>query len=949
MFKKRLFTALLAVLMVASAMQAANPKREFRSAWLATVANIDWPKQKGISETVIAQQKSSLNAILDRMVELNMTTVCFQVRSMSDALYESSYEPWADQMTGVRGQHPGWDPLKYAVEECHKRGLEIYAWVNPFRWASSGDLNRWTTPFDEEIKSKGWLLSNGSYIVMNPALPAVRAHIVNVCKEIITKYSVEGMIFDDYFYPSGGMAENSTAADYNLWKNSGTSMTIGDWRRQNVNDAIKEIYDMIQDVRPEVRFGLAPPGTAGASASKYGLTMCPAGYDGQYKSLYADPLYWMANHIVDYMSPQVYWHNDHRLAKFGPLAKWWYELAAHFKNVHCSMSVNIYDLVTSMGSQADLGNTEAHYKEHVTNIKQSREYAAALGLKAFGSNFYSIQYLCSPYKAHGDYLAQNCFQTKALVPVVDWKKAKSYNAVTGLVYTDGKLSWDPVTDGMSTIRYSVYAIPTTVSQKAAMNSDGDGFDAKYLQGVSYLPTFSISSNLQSGYWYAVCVYDGYGNEHAAATTDFDYNGPEPGADGEYYGSEDNVTIKSIWSINSDNGGLAFAGNGGLNRAFCAVGDYVYVAGRESNASTSATYLRKIEGATGKVIGDIKLGAEASVGLYPCNDVIKDQSGNVCITNLTTNAQTTPLRVPLVNLETGALTEIASLKITKTIPAGTYRIDHAAILGDVLSGDFAIYAAVSSTASVVRWTFTGGKQTNEEVSTVTKLYQETATDFGSAPRVVPVTSYSYFIDGSNIAWSRYVFSSGTLQDSFTEKASIAPTSFWANGGTFFTLNKKYFITYSSADQQEGFKFNVAYSTNKNMGFDTMNYLWTLPRSGMGTVASGTGQASADYVQVNDATIRLYYYVPGIGINAYELEDTTVSGIEENVASEISVIVAGNTIKVSEVAQSINVYNMMGMQVAHAANVQEVDVNVPSGIYIVVAIVDGVAYKQKIVVR
>ena len=515
--------------MVASAMQAANPKREFRSAWLATVANIDWPKQKGISETVIAQQKSSLNAILDRMVELNMTTVCFQVRSMSDALYESSYEPWADQMTGVRGQHPGWDPLKYAVEECHKRGLEIYAWVNPFRWASSGDLNRWTTPFDEEIKSKGWLLSNGSYIVMNPALPAVRAHIVNVCKEIITKYSVEGMIFDDYFYPSGGMAENSTAADYNLWKNSGTSMTIGDWRRQNVNDAIKEIYDMIQDVRPEVRFGLAPPGTAGASASKYGLTMCPAGYDGQYKSLYADPLYWMANHIVDYMSPQVYWHNDHRLAKFGPLAKWWYELAAHFKNVHCSMSVNIYDLVTSMGSQADLGNTEAHYKEHVTNIKQSREYAAALGLKAFGSNFYSIQYLCSPYKAHGDYLAQNCFQTKALVPVVDWKKAKSYNAVTGLVYTDGKLSWDPVTDGMSTIRYSVYAIPTTVSQKAAMNSDGDGFDAKYLQGVSYLPTFSISSNLQSGYWYAVCVFDGYGKEHTPATTDFVYDGPEPGA------------------------------------------------------------------------------------------------------------------------------------------------------------------------------------------------------------------------------------------------------------------------------------------------------------------------------------------------------------------------------------------------------------------------------------
>ncbi len=950
MFKKRLFTALLAVLMVASAMQAANPKREFRSAWLATVANIDWPKQKGISETVIAQQKSSLNAILDRMVELNMTTVCFQVRSMSDALYESSYEPWADQMTGVRGQHPGWDPLKYAVEECHKRGLEIYAWVNPFRWASSGDLNRWTTPFDEEIKSKGWLLSNGSYIVMNPALPAVRAHIVNVCKEIITKYSVEGMIFDDYFYPSGGMAENSTAADYNLWKNSGTSMTIGDWRRQNVNDAIKEIYDMIQDVRPEVRFGLAPPGTAGASASKYGLTMCPAGYDGQYKSLYADPLYWMANHIVDYMSPQVYWHNDHRLAKFGPLAKWWYELAAHFKNVHCSMSVNIYDLVTSMGSQADLGNTEAHYKEHVTNIKQSREYAAALGLKAFGSNFYSIQYLCSPYKAHGDYLAQNCFQTKALVPVVDWKKAKSYNAVTGLVYTDGKLSWDPVTDGMSTIRYSVYAIPTTVSQKAAMNSDGDGFDAKYLQGVSYLPTFSISSNLQSGYWYAVCVYDGYGNEHAAATTDFDYNGPEPGADGEIYDKNGTVSVECVWFKTVNNGGITFNENGGLNRAFCAVGDYVYISGRESNSSTAAAYLRKINGATGAVVGDIKLGAEASVGLYPCNDVIKDQSGNVCITNLTLDAKTTPLKVHKVNLSNGALTEVASLTVTSTIPnVEKARIDHAALWGDVAKGDFTVYAAISSSASVVRWNFEAGTLVSEQVCTVAQFYPSTVTDFGTAPRVVPASTTAFYIDGGNTAWSRYLFANGRLSESFTENKSLSPTSYWANGGTFFTLNNMYYMTYSSADDQEGYKFTMASSSSKNMSFDTMNYLWTLPRNGMGTTNSGTAQASVDYVQVGEDMVRVYYYVPGVGLCAYEIKDSAASSVEETIAGGVSISAAGNIVKVSEAAQSIGVYNMMGAQVASINNAAELEVNVPAGIYIAVAMVNGKSYKQKVVLK
>ena len=951
MTKKHFLAVAMAVLMAAGSLFAQNnPKREFRSAWIATVSNIDWPKQKGTSAAIVSQQKADLVTMIDRMKELNMTTVCFQVRSMCDAMYKSSYEPWASYLTGTRGLDPGWDPLAFAVEECHKRGIEVYAWVNPYRWASSGDSNTWNTEFDQEVKNKGWLITNGTFTVLNPGLPETREHIVKVCKEIITNYSVEGLIFDDYFYPVGGTSEKSDAPDYALWKSSNSDMTIGDWRRDNVNKMVRDVYNMVQETRPEVRFGIAPPGTAGASASKYGLSMCPAGYDGQYTSLYSDPLYWMANHIVDYMSPQVYWHNDHSMAKFGPLANWWYGCAAKLKNVHCNMSVNIYDLIQSMGYQADLGNTEAHYKEHATNIKQSRQYAASNGVKAFGSNLYSIQYLCGSFKAHGDYLAQNCFQTKALVPVVDWKQAKSYNAVTNLAYTDGKLSWDPVTDGKTTIRYSVYAIPTSVSEKAAMANDGDGFDAKYLQGVTYLPNFAISSNQQVGHWYAVCVYDGYGNEHPAAITDFDYNGPEPGADGEFYGSEGTLTVKSIWSRTVENGGISFTGGiGNLNRAFCAVGDYVYIAGRESNSSTAAAYLRKINGTTGEIIGDIKLGVEASGELYPCNDVIKDQSGNVCITNLTANAQTTPLRVHLVNIETGALTEIASLKITKTIPAGTYRIDHAAILGDVLSGDFAIYAAVSSTASVVRWTFTGGKQTNEEVSTVTKLYPETATDFGSAPRVVPVTSYSYFIDGSNIAWSRYVFSSGTLQDSFTEKASIAPTSFWANGGTFFTLNKKYFITYSSADQQEGFKFNVAYSTNKNMGFDTMNYLWTLPRSGMGTVASGTGQASADYVQVNDATIRIFYYIPGVGINAYDLVDSAVSGVEETVAGGVTISAAGNIVKVSEAAQNISVYNMMGAQVASVNNAAELEVNAPAGIYIAVASVNGKSYKQKVVLK
>ena len=388
----------------------------------------------------------------------------------------------------------------------------------------------------------------------------------------------------------------------------------------------------------------------------------------------------------------------------------------------------------------------------------------------------------------------------------------------------------------------------------------------------------------------------------------------------------------------------------MNRAFCAVGDYVYIAGREANSSTAATYLRKINGATGATVGDIKLGAEASVGLYPCNDVIKDQSGNVCVTNLTLDAKTTPLKVHKVNLSNGALTEIASLTVTSTIPnIENPRIDHVALWGDVPTGKFTVYAAISSSASVVRWNFEGGTQVSEQVCTVAQFYPETATDFGTAPRVVPASTTAFYIDGGNTAWSRYLFANGRLSESFTENKSLSPTSYWANGGTFFTLNNMYYMTYSSADDQEGYKFTMASSSSKNMSFDTMNYLWTLPRNGMGTSNSGTAQASVDYVQVGEDMVRVYYYVPGVGLCAYEIKDSAASSVEETIAGGVSISAAGNIVKVSEAAQSIGVYNMMGAQVASINNAAELEVNVPAGIYIAVAMVNGKSYKQKVVLK
>ena len=1081
--KKWLLLALLSLFISTNLWAQTAPKREFRSVWIATVANIDWPKQKGNSASVIAQQKADLVAYIERMQEMNLTTICFQVRSMCDAMYQSSYEPWASYLTGTRGKDPGWDPLQFCVDECHKRGIEVYAWVNPYRWSSTGTTSTWNTTFDTQVKNNGWLITNGTFTVLNPGLDATREHIVKVCKEIIEKYPVEGMIFDDYFYPTGGTSEGSDAPDYQLWKNSGTSLSIGDWRRENVDKMITDVYNMVQETRPEVRFGLAPPGTAGASASKYGISTWPGGYDTQYTSLYSDPLSWMNKHIVDFMSPQIYWHNDHSMASFGKISNWWYGLAKHFKNVHCSISVNIYDLAQAMGYQEDLKNTQAHWEEHVYNVKQSRQFAADNGVKAFGSNFYSIQYFCGEYKEHGDFVAKECFPTKALVPEIDWKTVTNYGAVKNLNCTNGALSWTAVTGPHKNtiIRYSVYAVPMNVTHEAAMTEDG--IDGQYLLDVTYSPSFALPSNKQSGYWYAVCVYDGFGKEHAVAyanypdgeaekvtlispingaatswdqtfswsaiengtynlyicddaagssvkysqtdikTNSFSFDlsdiadfkdnttyywkvissqpgklsatsdiasfkspartqGPKPpliapengaslesevtfiwlesdngmtsyrvevSADasfptsstktfagnggmakvpassiglgtyfwrvigsggifldspsetrsftitsigvGEYengysikvdpstYSENGGINIESVWMRSVKNGfnNMSFASSGSLNRTMVAVGDYVYISGRMENSSSATAFLEKYSAATGEHIGRITLGSEASVGYFPCNNVMKDSNGNVCISNLTMMSSY-PLIVHQVNLETGAVTEIARIKSSDSkISKG--RFDRVAIIGDVTTGNFTILGVPANNKYIVRWTFTNGSYT-EEIKTVNAFYPTSATDFSTAPFVLPVTADDMFIDGASTSLTRYKFSTASREGSFLANPSVAPNSDLTNGGTFFTIGNNAYVAYAYDDafNSDSHKFNLVQTTT-DLTFGDMKQLWTLPEGGIGNVWSETYACSADYIKMANNSVRLFLYVPGCGLCAYDVTDTNVTSVDD----------------------------------------------------------------------
>ena len=498
------FTAFVALTLWAQEAQ----KREMRTVWIATVSNIDWPQTRGTGTATINKQKKQLTDLLDGFVKANMNSVCLQVRPMADALYKSSYEPWSSYLTGTRGQDPGWDPLAFAVEECHKRGLEINAWVNPYRFSNSSG-NDCTTAIDKQLKNSGILMQVGNRIVFNPALKASRDHLLKVCKEMIQNYDIDGIIFDDYFYPGGGTPEDSSAPDYQLYTQSNSGMSIGDWRRANVNQMVKDMWDMVQATKPYVKFSIGPAGVAGqraTSATKHGVVpvdeYCRAS-DWQYKTIYSDPLAWLEEGTIDYISPQLYWKTTHTTNPFGPLTNWWSYIAEHFGRHHYA-SHNIYFMAET--------NTKADWDEILQQIRYSRQYNRQ---NAPGVNFYSAKYIDGPTcKGLAEYLSQTLFTHKALEPAMPWHSKTNYDVPANLAYSGGTLSWTGVNKAL--VRYSVYAVPLTVTLDEAQSQAFDGIKSDYLVGVTYTPSFKLDASLQSGYWYAVCVVDGWNNEFAPA-------------------------------------------------------------------------------------------------------------------------------------------------------------------------------------------------------------------------------------------------------------------------------------------------------------------------------------------------------------------------------------------------------------------------------------------------
>lgn len=287
--------------------------RELRAAWVATVFNLTWPTRSTLSESAA---RAELVTVLDLMAALHMNAVILQVRPESDALYRSELEPWSRFLTGAQGRDPGWDPLEAWIEEAHARGIEVHAWLNPYRGMASASAptaeNHVTRTLSEYAYP--W----GTTVWMDPGAPAVRAHVVAVARDIVRRYDVDGLHFDDYFYPyPDGTRVFPDDAVYAAYQASGGTLGRADWRRENVDTLVREVSRAVAEERDDVRFGISPFGI-----HRPGMPPGITGLDA-YAVLFCDSPRWFEQGWVDYLAPQLYWPTTQTAQAFEPLLGWW--------------------------------------------------------------------------------------------------------------------------------------------------------------------------------------------------------------------------------------------------------------------------------------------------------------------------------------------------------------------------------------------------------------------------------------------------------------------------------------------------------------------------------------------------------------------------------------------------------------------------------------------------
>lgn len=395
-----------------------HPKTEFRGTWVATVVNIDWPKS---ANHTVEKQKEDFIELLDFYDDLNFNTLIVQVRTAGDAFYPSELAPWSRFLSGEEGSlKPDFeDPLQWMLDKTHERGMQFHAWLNPYR--ATFDLDTTILAENHDFKQhREWMIKYGKKYYYDPGNKEVQQHLTNIVSEVVQNYAVDGIHFDDYFYPYKITSE--VFNDSLSYKNNKTNhQSLEDWRRSNVDSLIKKVHQTIQKSKPWVRFGVSPFGVwknqstdPKGSATKAGQTT--------YEDLYADPIVWMKNGWLDYIVPQAYWSMQYPPAAHETITNWW---AKNSSNANLYMGNGAYKIRNNADEAWN------HKKEIPKQLALARNTT-----EVSGNVFFSAKSLISTDKDIKKQLRKKFYQQKALQPSMINKPNRNVTApiITSVIH-----------------------------------------------------------------------------------------------------------------------------------------------------------------------------------------------------------------------------------------------------------------------------------------------------------------------------------------------------------------------------------------------------------------------------------------------------------------------------------------------------------------------------------
>ncbi len=431
-------------------------KRHLRGVWISTTLNLDWPSAetrniKNDNER-IQKTKNELISILDKAAMMNMNAVFLQVSPEGDAFYQSDIVPWSRYLTGVFGKNPGFDPLAFAVEEAHKRNLEIHAWFNPYRVSmNTNNATIESLNIDKSVyrEHPDWIRTAHSRFVVDPGIPEAREWVKRRVMEVVRNYDIDGIHFDDYFYYESYVGELN---DQNTFKqyNSGKFSNIGDWRRNNTYLLIKELSNEIRNTKPWVKFGVSPAAVWGnkkdghpdGSNTKAGIP--------NYDRSFADTKKWVQEEIIDYIAPQVYFSFANSSVPYGEIASWWSNIIRN-KNVHLYIGQALY----KVNDDSDI---------YFQNNKAVEEFTRQLKFnvqkpEVMGSIMFRFKNINDANKQQVvNTIQKDLWSTKALVPVMSWKGGQApqspSNGKIESLSNGIKLSWTDRDE--NTTYYAIY-------------------------------------------------------------------------------------------------------------------------------------------------------------------------------------------------------------------------------------------------------------------------------------------------------------------------------------------------------------------------------------------------------------------------------------------------------------------------------------------------------------